>query len=352
MKIAFITQNTSRFVMDDYEIFKQLGYEVNLIARAGTIGRTWRHSFLDKINPMFFIRTLIAVYKSDVVYSWFAHQAAFYAKISSKIFNKPFIVVTGGFDVAVEPDVNYGLLIWKPHYRKIVKFIFEGSKVISMAKSGKKEAENVGGKCEPVYLGVDTNKFHPIKDIKKCKRVITVAPLNKTNILRKGVGTFFKCLPLVVKKHPDIEFMHIGDIEDDYVKERILNYCKKKGILKNVKFYGFVNNDKELNKIYNESMIKFQVSGHEGFGLAMAEAMAAELPILGSVRGSIPEVVGPGGLFAEFDNKEDCAEKIIELLDNPEMAQSLGELGRKHIIENFTFDKRKQNLKRIIEEVS
>lgn len=68
----------------------------------------------------------------------------------------------------------------------------------------------------------------------------------------------------------------------------------------------------------------------EGFGLVVAEAMAAGLPVVVADMPGVREVIEPGreGLLAEPLIATDLAEKVRILLDDPALARRMGRAGR------------------------
>jgi glycosyltransferase involved in cell wall biosynthesis len=68
----------------------------------------------------------------------------------------------------------------------------------------------------------------------------------------------------------------------------------------------------------------------EGFGLAVAEAMAAGLPVVVADLPGVREVIEPGreGLLAEPLMRGDLANKVRMLLDDPALAKRMGRAGR------------------------
>jgi glycosyltransferase involved in cell wall biosynthesis len=69
----------------------------------------------------------------------------------------------------------------------------------------------------------------------------------------------------------------------------------------------------------------------EGFGLAVAEAMAAGLPVVVADMPGVREVIEPGveGLLAEPLIASDVAAKVRRLLDDPALARRMGAAGRR-----------------------
>lgn len=75
----------------------------------------------------------------------------------------------------------------------------------------------------------------------------------------------------------------------------------------------------------------------EAFGLAVAEAMLAGLPVVGAADGGIPEIVqsGVNGLLFEPGNVNDLVLKLEQLLSNPVLAQRLAQAGTQDARERF-----------------
>ena len=94
-------------------------------------------------------------------------------------------------------------------------------------------------------------------------------------------------------------------------------------------------------------------SVYEPFGLVNVEAMACEAPVVASAVGGIPEIVvdGETGYLVPFEPGDDpygtprdpaafagaLAERINELVRNPERARGFGVAGRKRVVEQFAW---------------
>jgi glycosyltransferase involved in cell wall biosynthesis len=69
-------------------------------------------------------------------------------------------------------------------------------------------------------------------------------------------------------------------------------------------------------------------SAHEGFGIAMVEAMAVGLPCILSDIEAHREVTANNALFFDLNSPEDCAKKILELKTNTELRTKLALSGK------------------------
>jgi glycosyltransferase involved in cell wall biosynthesis len=79
---------------------------------------------------------------------------------------------------------------------------------------------------------------------------------------------------------------------------------------------GFVPND-DLVFLYSRAYALVQPSLLEGFGLPAVEAMACGTPVISSRAGSLPEVVGPAGVYFDPTDVGSMASAIRNLLNDP-----------------------------------
>ena len=81
-------------------------------------------------------------------------------------------------------------------------------------------------------------------------------------------------------------------------------------------------------------------SGYESFGIAFLEAWACGKPVIGARVGAIPSVIDNGrdGLLARYQDPNDLATAIHELLADPQRARQMGEAGRRKVLLRYTWD--------------
>ena len=91
----------------------------------------------------------------------------------------------------------------------------------------------------------------------------------------------------------------------------------------------------EVNAFQRASDVLVQKSIREGFGLVVAEALWKETPMVAGNTGGIP--LQMTGELSDYlvNSVEECAEKIIYLLENPAVGERLGKLGREIVTQNF-----------------
>jgi glycosyltransferase involved in cell wall biosynthesis len=97
-----------------------------------------------------------------------------------------------------------------------------------------------------------------------------------------------------------------------------------------VHFTGFVLDNKELAKIYRLANVFVTASEIETQGIVLLEAAASGLPIVAVRATCIPEIVHDNinGRLAAPGDLNELSRSLIQLLDNPLLAENMGKAGR------------------------
>ena len=104
-------------------------------------------------------------------------------------------------------------------------------------------------------------------------------------------------------------------------------FCRDHHLRDRVFFLGNVPN---LEEVVGSADLFLLPSDAESFGMAALEAMAAEVPVVATAAGGIPEVVtsGENGFLLPVGDVDGMSARAIEILSNPEMQDRLGRNGR------------------------
>lgn len=146
----------------------------------------------------------------------------------------------------------------------------------------------------------------------------------------KGVNSLLKALENCI----DIPFKIVGDGPD---LEKLKHYVLEKHLL-NVEFVGAVWGNMLNELLINSKFIVVPSIWHENFPYVILQAFAAGKPVIGSIRGGIPELIidNERGLLYNIENPKELSEKISLLFNDDEKCLRMGTNARKYIEETFT----------------
>ncbi|GEM_PF-5223968 len=152
-------------------------------------------------------------------------------------------------------------------------------------------------------------------------RIITVSRLEKY----KGVECLIRAVPIIRKRYRGkLEVTIIGDGKD---RERLEKIRDGLG-LDCVRFLGKVAHGK-LRQHHRNSDLFVHTSEIESFGIVIAEAMMAGLPVVATRVGGVPEIVKDGtGLLVPPRNINSLAEAILRMIKDGRLRKSLAAKGR------------------------
>ena len=142
--------------------------------------------------------------------------------------------------------------------------------------------------------------------------------------LPKDHRTLLQALPKVLAAWPDLTVLVVGE---GSLREPLASTARELGIDRNVVFAGIRLDAVEL---IAASDVFCHPALYEGFGLAVAEAMALGIPVVASAVTGLVELIDDGrtGLLVPPEDPDALAEALIELVRDPERRRRLGEQAR------------------------
>ena len=292
-----------------------------------------------RLGPIELIRLIRS---SDLTVSWWGDRHSAFLCLLGRLLGRPTIVISGGYDAVRMPEIGYGLgetiqgricahMAFHLSTKIVVNSMDSKETIVRNYRVARK-------KVEVIYHGTDVFDTPPEwkYEQKRPRLVIAVGKVSWINLRRKGIETFVRSARFL----PTAEFEVIGEWMDNSVE-----YLKKIAP-KNVAFKTHVN-DLELVKSYRQAKVAVQVSYHEGFGCALAEAMSFGCVPVVTRRGALPEVVGEAGYYVEYGSAENLA-SAIDLAMNDNKKAWLASERAKCL---FTMDERQRRLFEVVEGV-
>ncbi|BAY81791.1 group 1 glycosyl transferase [Calothrix parasitica NIES-267] len=197
-------------------------------------------------------------------------------------------------------------------------------------------------------LGVDETLFAP-KQLPELAKQVGLEPNDFVVgfvgrfVPEKGIMTLLDALVKI--KDKSWKFLLLGRGE---LKEEILQKAEEKGIKDRIILVESVPHDEVADYINlmstlilpSETTYKFKtltsVGWKEQFGHVIIEAMACKVPVIGSDSGEIPHVIGDAGLIFPEGNAEELANRLEQLIDNPDFTENIAQMGYAKAMAQYT----------------
>jgi glycosyltransferase involved in cell wall biosynthesis len=205
---------------------------------------------------------------------------------------------------------------------------------------------------EMIYNSVDLSRVIPRSERAADFRRRYAIPEDRTMVVQvswiipaKGILELMEAARLVLRQNDKVQFVFVGEgsFREQYAKDALAL-----GLGDHVTWTGLVQ-DPFGEGVYDAADIVCQVSNwEEVFGWVIAEAMAYGKPIIGTRVGGIPELVTDqkSGYVVERGDSVAMADRILKLVQNPELRKRMGQVGSEAASANFDL---RVNVGRLVE---
>ena len=206
-------------------------------------------------------------------------------------------------------------------------------KILCVSQGVKTGLENILGKRDNIqlhYLGVNEHEVSNPNlrhDLNIAPDAIVTTAIG-FNIQIKGFDILLQSIKIlkdrVIIRETD-KFLIVGVSGDE--EEKLLALARNYNVENNIISTGIRNDVADILAI---SDIYTQPSRTEAISLSIIEAMTANLPVVATKVGGIPEAVADGitGYLCEKENPTDLANKLGKLIENPDLRKQFGAKGK------------------------
>ena len=210
-----------------------------------------------------------------------------------------------------------------------------------------------------IPFAVDPNLFSK-RDVGKLKNKLNLRGLVIGYMGRldesKGILTLVKAVSELARENLSANYQLLI-VGSGYLKDKIRSLTKELGIEDKLVMFESVP--------HNEAVAYFNCmdvcvlpsittpTWKEQFGRVLVEAMACQVPVVGSDSGEIPWIIentGGGLVFREGDT-EDLREKLAIIMQDKNLREELGIKGRENVIKKYACAKVAQRLHDVLREV-
>jgi glycosyltransferase involved in cell wall biosynthesis len=203
------------------------------------------------------------------------------------------------------------------------------------------------------YTGT-SNSSHIRRDLdipESAPIVVLIARLNP----QKGVDEFIRAAAMLKRSHPNARFLIVGAklqyqegvfSQDQKYLDELQQLADDLGVGDNVIFAGHRNDTPE---ILAEAAISVLPSHSEGLSNTLLESMAAGVPTVATNVGGNPELVKDhfNGILIPVKSPARLAQAIQEILDDPRLANRLGNQARMMASNEFSLEKMTADTERL-----
>lgn len=227
----------------------------------------------------------------------------------------------------------------EPAFYRITEFSIESSdRVTAVSRFLKQRAEatfRISRPIEVIYNFVDPAVFTPRRGSR-----LRLAPPNARVVMHASNFRAVKNIPAVlnvfaeVRRRMPAKLVMVGDGPEKAGAELL---ARELGVQRDVLFLGNQDCMEELLPMADVFLLP---SSSESFGLVALEAMSAEVPVVASTVGGLPEVVEDGatGFLHDPGDVAGFVGSVLKLLTNEPLRRRMGRRGRQVARERFDQD--------------
>ncbi|MDX6650384.1 MAG: hypothetical protein QOJ97_2335 [Solirubrobacteraceae bacterium] len=326
-RILFVCPSDASFIRVDREVLAER-WPVEVWKQPGRFA-----------NPF---KLLAALRRADLVVGWWASWHTFWPFTLAPLLGKPSLLIVGGFDTANMPEIGYGFQRGGLK-RALSRWVMRrATRLVTNSHYSQGEVErNIGFGPERVgviHHGVPDPYGELPDDAGRRRMALSVGFVTRSNLEIKGQRAFVEA----ARELPDVEFVLAGPWKDDAIEGL------RAQATPNVTFTGWLEQE-DLDRLFREASVYVQPSHHEGFGIAVAEAMLAGCVPVVTAAGALPEVVDDAGIQVPSDDPGEVAKGIEEALAAGTDARRKA---RERILTAFPIEVRRRGLHQAIEDLS
>ena len=183
------------------------------------------------------------------------------------------------------------------------------------------------------YHGVDTDVFCPTNMADEVEQyILSVGAIQQ----HKGYDFLIESFSFIDRKIRPALYL-VGNVQSPKEQDILQALAKEKEVELHIEVG--VNQSTLIQK-YNNAVLVAYAPYNEPFGLVPLEAMACGKPVVGVDEGGVKETIVNQytGLLVERDPRK-FGEAIQLLLEDPTLIDQYGKNGRKHTLENWSWEK-------------
>ncbi len=259
----------------------------------------------------------------DLVHSIWIGPCSTLAVLAARRLGAPVVVSLGGGEMVAIQDIRYGgARVWSG--RQQVRFALRAADAVT---AGSHYALGPILQHRPDALWIplfpEASGFAGLapRAGSPQPRILTVSSVNHV----KDPPTLLRALGVVAERFPDVQLDWVGE---DTLQGEVGQLAASLALAERVTFHGFQTYDR-LPQFYARARLYVQASRHESQGVAVCEAAAAGLPIVGTRVGLVAELAPAAAYATPPGDYRALADGILRVLSSPVEAAELADNARR-----------------------
>jgi glycosyltransferase involved in cell wall biosynthesis len=255
----------------------------------------------------------------DVLHAFWADPAGVATAFAGRRLRVPAIVTCNSGEFVSMPDIDYGL---QRHARGrgAVRFACSMAARVHVATRYMQQlAERLGYAPEAFPLGADTSRVRRRDQPTEGPpwTLLQVASINRV----KDQGTLLQAVA-IARRELDVRVDLVGE---DAAGGALQRFAADLGLDAVARFHGYVPHD-EIGRFHARSHLYVQSSRHEAAGMAVLEAAAAALPVVGTAVGFVSDWAPGAACAVPAGDAAALAEAIVRLLRSPRERRAIADV--------------------------
>jgi glycosyltransferase involved in cell wall biosynthesis len=222
-----------------------------------------------------------------------------------------------------------------PLRRRFIRYVLEHASTVIVLSD---RLHAYAARTVPGARLVTINNFVNLKRLSDAERLAVRRSSNTILFIglichRKGTYDLVRALPAIIKEVPEARLVAAGPGEIEAVRR----CAREVGVEDRVLLPGSVSGFDKL-RLFEEAALHVLPSYYEGVPFSILEAMAAGLPVIATSVGGIPDVLRDGeeGYLVPPGSLSELSRRIIELLNNRELRERMGENAQRRLHSKFS----------------
>jgi glycosyltransferase involved in cell wall biosynthesis len=277
---------------------------------------------------------LVSVMKIDIVHSW-GSMCSIYAAPIAKLCGAAFV---NGF----VRDAPSHMTLWNKNYFRGKLTIPFSDIVVANSRAGLAAYRIPERKGLCIHNGFDPGRVSNLRDEAELRSLLGIASPHIVGMIanftpRKDYATFVEMACRICRLRDDVTFLAVGtgetlrQVRDSVPQEHSLR----------IKFLGQRHDIESIVNLFTVGVLATNSRLHgEGISNALTECMALGKPIVATNHGGTAELVleGKTGFLVPSHDAGVLTDRVLKLLNSPELANHFGIEGRRRVEAAFSFD--------------